>query len=118
MRRYRERAKSGGVFIRFEMTPAAVDRLIALGWLKPEDRRNSHEVANALIRFVTAALWPQGSTDARSVYDRSPVQNGVGSSGFESYDLPRCDPMLAVMSAFRAKDPPLKSDLGRSCKSV
>ena len=60
MRRYRERAKSGGMFIRFEMTPAAVDRLIALGWLKPEDRRNSHEVANALIRFGTAALWPQG----------------------------------------------------------
>src|SRR5260370_33721625 len=54
----RERAKSGSVFIRFEMTPAAVDQLVALGWLKAENRRNSHEVANAPIRFGTAACWP------------------------------------------------------------
>jgi hypothetical protein len=36
MRRHRERAKLGAIFVRFEMTPAAVDRLIPLKWLQPE----------------------------------------------------------------------------------
>jgi hypothetical protein len=46
-----------------------------------------------------------------SVYDRSRVQNRVGPSGFESYDPPCCDSMLAMLSAFRAKDRLLKPTL-------
>jgi hypothetical protein len=58
MRRHRERSKHGSVCIRFEMAPSAVDRLIALGWLKPESRRDPHAVTVALIKFGTQALWP------------------------------------------------------------
>ena len=57
MRRHRERLKRGTVFVRFEMAPAAVDRLIALGWLKPESRRDPYAVTSALIEFGTQALW-------------------------------------------------------------
>ena len=58
MRRYRERAKHGSVFVRFDMAPAAVDRLIDLGWLKPESRRDPHAVTAALLEFGRRALWP------------------------------------------------------------
>jgi hypothetical protein len=58
MRRHRERSKHGSVCIRFEMAPSAVDRLIALGWLKPESRRDPHAVTSALLEFGTHALWP------------------------------------------------------------
>jgi hypothetical protein len=58
MRRLRERAKHGSIFVRFEMTPNAVDRLIALGWLNSESRRNPYAVTVALIKFGTRALWP------------------------------------------------------------
>ena len=57
MRRLRERAKHGSIFVRFEMTPIAVDRLIALGWLKPESRHDPCAVTSALIEFGTQALW-------------------------------------------------------------
>ena len=59
MRRHRERTKHGSIFVRFEMTPYAVDRLIALGWLKPESRRDPYAVTVALIKFGTQALWPE-----------------------------------------------------------
>ena len=59
MRRHRERTKHGSVFVRFEMTPIAVDRLIALGWLKSENRRDRYAVTLALIKFGTQALWPE-----------------------------------------------------------
>ena len=58
MRRLRERAKHRSIFVRFEMTPNAVDRLIALGWLNSESRRNPYAVTVALIKFGTQALWP------------------------------------------------------------
>jgi hypothetical protein len=58
MRRHRERTKHGSVFVRFEMTPTAVDRLIALGWLEHESRRDPYAVTSALIEFGTHALWP------------------------------------------------------------
>ena len=58
MRRLRDRAKHGSVFVRFEMTPNAVDRLIALGWLNSESRRDPYAVTVALIKFGTQALWP------------------------------------------------------------
>jgi hypothetical protein len=58
MRRHRERIKRGTVFVRFEMAPAAIDRLIALGWLDSESRRDPHAVTVALIKFGTQALWP------------------------------------------------------------
>ena len=58
MRRHRERSKHGSVCIRFEMAPAAVDRLIALHWLKPESRRDPYSVTVALLEFGTQALWP------------------------------------------------------------
>jgi hypothetical protein len=57
MRRRRERLKRGSIFVRFEMTPAAVDRLVELGWLEIEARADSHAVTEALIRFGTDALW-------------------------------------------------------------
>jgi len=59
MRRHRERTKHGSIFVRFEMTPYAVDRLIALGWLKSESRRDPYAVTSALIEFGTQALWPE-----------------------------------------------------------
>jgi hypothetical protein len=40
MRRHRDRAKHGSIFVRFEMIPIAVDRLIALSWLNSESRRD------------------------------------------------------------------------------
>jgi len=58
MRRLRDRAKHGSIFVRFEMTPNAVDRLIALGWLNSESRRDPHAVISALLKFGTHALWP------------------------------------------------------------
>ena len=65
MRRHRERAKHGSVCIRFDMAPAAVDRLITLGWLNPESRRDPYAVTSALIEFGTQALWPdQWGSDA------------------------------------------------------
>jgi hypothetical protein len=59
MRRHRERAKLGAIFVRFEMTPAAVDRLIPLKWLQPECRRDRDAVINAFLKFGTAGLWPE-----------------------------------------------------------
>jgi hypothetical protein len=58
MRRHRDRAKHRSIFVRFEMTPNAVDRLIALGWLNSESRRDPYAVTIALIKFGTQALWP------------------------------------------------------------
>ena len=58
MRRLRDRAKHGSIFVRFEMTPIAVDRLVALGWLNSENRRDPYAVTLALIKFGTQALWP------------------------------------------------------------
>jgi hypothetical protein len=52
MRRLRDRAKHGSIFVRFKMTPNAVDRLIAL-------RRDPYAVTVALIKFGTQALWPE-----------------------------------------------------------
>ena len=63
MRRHRERVKQGSVCIRFDMAPAAVDRLIALGWLNSESRRDPYAVAVALIKFGTQALWPGEESD-------------------------------------------------------
>ena len=57
MRRRRERIRHGSVFVRFEMAPVAVDRLIELRLLKPESRRDPHAVTSALIEFGTKALW-------------------------------------------------------------
>ena len=57
MRRHRERIKHGSVFVRFEMAPAAVDRLIELRLLKPESRHDPYAVTCALIEFGTQALW-------------------------------------------------------------
>jgi hypothetical protein len=59
MRRHRERKKSGSIFVKFEMTPAAVNRLIELGWLKPESRQKPIAVTEAFLRFGTRALWPK-----------------------------------------------------------
>jgi hypothetical protein len=58
MRRHRERAKLGAIFVRFEMTSAAVDRH-PLKWLQPECRRDRDAVINAFLKFGTAALWPE-----------------------------------------------------------
>ena len=55
MRRLRDRAKHGSIFVRFEMTASAVDRLIALGWLNSESRRDPYAVTLALIKFGTQA---------------------------------------------------------------
>ena len=63
MRRHRERTKQGSVFVRFEMAPAAIDRLISLGWLNSENRRDPYAVTLALIKFGTQALWPGEESD-------------------------------------------------------
>jgi hypothetical protein len=60
MRRLRDRAKYGSIYVRFEMNPNAVDRLIALGWLRSESRRDPYAATSALIKFGTQALWPDG----------------------------------------------------------
>jgi hypothetical protein len=60
MRRHRERAKQGGFFVRFEMSPQAVDRLIELRWLSPESRHDALAVTKAQLDFGARALWPQG----------------------------------------------------------
>jgi hypothetical protein len=62
MRRRRERIKRGAVCVRFEMAPAAVDRLVELGWLKAQARDDWHAVIEALIRFGTDALWREHVT--------------------------------------------------------
>jgi hypothetical protein len=59
MRRHRERAKSGSIYVRFEMTPAAVHRLIELGWLKPDGLGKPIAVTEAFLKFGARALWPQ-----------------------------------------------------------
>jgi len=59
MRRHRERMKSGRIFVRFEMNPAAVDRLIELRWLKPEERDDPIAVTNAFLKLGGKALWPE-----------------------------------------------------------
>jgi hypothetical protein len=62
MRRRRERLKRGAILVRFEMAPAAVDRLVELGWLKLEARGDWRAVTEALIRFGTDALWREHVT--------------------------------------------------------
>ena len=57
MRRHRERMNRGAIFVRFEMTPAAVDRLIELRWLEPESRHDATAVTNAFLQFGAKALW-------------------------------------------------------------
>ena len=57
MRRNREVRRQGFVFVGFWMSPAAIKRLIALGWLKPEDGSERLAVAQALLEG-THALWP------------------------------------------------------------
>jgi len=49
--------------VRFEMAPAAIDRLISLGWLNSENRRDPYAVTLALIKFGTQALWPGEESD-------------------------------------------------------
>jgi hypothetical protein len=58
MRRHRERLKHGSIFVRFEMAPAAIDRLIELRWLSSDSRHNPYAVTVSLIKFGTQALWP------------------------------------------------------------
>ena len=58
MRRLRERQKTGSILVRFEMAPAAVDRLVALGWLTAKDRHDWRTVTEAFLKFGTRALWP------------------------------------------------------------
>jgi hypothetical protein len=57
-RRYRERRKSGSIFVRFEMTPAAVERLVELQFLSRHERHDPIAVTIALLKFGTRALWP------------------------------------------------------------
>jgi len=59
MRRLRERRQRGSIFVRFEMAPAAVERLIELGHLASQDRRDWHAVTEALLKFGAEALWPR-----------------------------------------------------------
>jgi hypothetical protein len=64
MRLLRERAKSGIVIVTFEIDPAAVIRLIELGWLKPEDRHSSIAVTEAFVKFGGQALLQKSKASA------------------------------------------------------
>jgi hypothetical protein len=55
MARLCERKTRGTIFVAFEMTPAAVDRLEALKWLNPEKRNNRAAGDEAFLAFGTAA---------------------------------------------------------------
>lgn len=57
MRRHRERAKSGKVFVEFEMAPDAIARLVELGWLREAERGNKDAVISAFLKFGAKALW-------------------------------------------------------------
>ena len=58
-RRYRERIKSGKVYVRFEMTLEGVDRLITQGWLAPEKRDDWRAVTTAFLNVGISVLWPE-----------------------------------------------------------
>ena len=66
--------KMAASFVRFEMTPNAIDRLIALGWLIPESRRDPYAVTVALIKFGTQrsgrTTMCDGSLRYRGFYNR------------------------------------------------
>jgi hypothetical protein len=59
MRHLRESRRLGFIFVGFWMSPAAVKRLVTLGWLKADDRLNRAAVAQALLDFGAHALWPK-----------------------------------------------------------
>ncbi|WGJ15029.1 hypothetical protein QEV83_01590 [Methylocapsa sp. D3K7] len=46
--------------MRFEMTPAAVDRLVATSWLDAASRHNRDAVVEAFLKFGATALWSEG----------------------------------------------------------
>jgi hypothetical protein len=49
MRRYRDRRKRGGMLIEIELSPDALDDLVALHWLDPAKRQDADAVAAAVI---------------------------------------------------------------------
>ena len=56
-RLYRERRRRGAMVIqRLVISPAAIDRLIDLGWLSEDDRSDREKVADALVGFLRRAL--------------------------------------------------------------
>ena len=58
-KRYRERMKTGKIFVRIEMTPEGVGRLVEQGWLDPEKRIDPAAVTSAFLKLGVAALWPE-----------------------------------------------------------
>ena len=56
-RRYRERVKSGKVYVRFEMTLEGVDRLVSQGWLDSEKRDDWRAVTDAFLNLGISVLW-------------------------------------------------------------
>ena len=56
-RRYRERRRRGAVVIQqLVLSPATIDSLIGLGWLREVDRGDRERVADAFIGFARRAL--------------------------------------------------------------
>ena len=50
---------TGKVYVRFEMTPEGVDRLVAQGWLAPEKRDDWRSVTDAFLNVGISVLWPE-----------------------------------------------------------
>ena len=55
-RLYRERRRRGAIVVRLVLSPAAIDGLINLGWLRVDDRSDRDRVADALVGFAKRAL--------------------------------------------------------------
>lgn len=56
-RRYRERKARGAIVVQWlVVSPAALDGLVKLGWLRAADRADREKVADALVRFCRHAL--------------------------------------------------------------
>ena len=56
MRRLRQRRRDGLVYLGIELRVSEIDRLVSLGYLKPERRGNLGEVREALYWFLDTRL--------------------------------------------------------------
>ena len=56
-RRYRERRRRGAIVIQhLVLSPATIDGLVSLGWLRADDRGDRERVADAFVDFTRRAL--------------------------------------------------------------
>jgi hypothetical protein len=56
MRRHRDRRRKGLIYLGIELRVTEIDRLVALGYLKPADRDDAGEIVLALYWFLDTTL--------------------------------------------------------------